>query len=255
LICEAVRNPRILNISFELRRLLAVGFVLLVFAAVETWLHEPIKHMFEFAGMSDSWQFPTSVFAALAFSVACHRGTHVADHVFNRSYYHEAERLEELGAAAKDTASIESIDAMLTNGPSETLRLASAAVFRDVGGVFRRVSASTGWNDEYGRELPLDDLAKGHAVRLPLKSPSAGETNAVISAPALAVPVVILGKLYAVALYGPHETGDDIDPLEKEILEKFARQVAVGYETARLTSLEKELEALHQRDAKPAASS
>jgi hypothetical protein len=151
----------------------------------------------------------------------------------------------------------------LTNGPRETLRLASAAVFRDVGGVFRRVSASTGWNDDYRHELrsPADlhmlaDLAKGRAVRLRLESADASETTAAISVPALAVPIVILSKLYAVALYGPHETGDDIDPLEKEILEKFARQVAVGYETARLSSLERELETLHhEHDEKPAASS
>jgi hypothetical protein len=39
---------------------------------------------------------------------------------------------------------------------------------------------------------------------------------------------------------GQHNSGDDVDPLEVELLERFAQSVAVGGETARLKTMLRE---------------
>jgi hypothetical protein len=68
-----------------------------------------------------------------------------------------------------------------------------------------------------------------------------------IITPALAVPVMIADKLYAVALFEPHETVADFDRMERKSLENFAQHVAAGYETIRIDMAEKEVQLLRQK--------
>jgi hypothetical protein len=58
---------------------------------------------------------------------------------------------------------------------------------------------------------------------------------------------MIAGELYAVAMYGPHLTGADLDRLEVKSLENFVQNVAVGYETARMNLAEREVQILRQK--------
>jgi hypothetical protein len=132
--------------------------------------------------------------------------------------------------------------------------LASAAVYRDAGGVFRLVSASNGGSDAEPVELNtledkalLKNLMRGDAIRLPLPPQDDKASSAEVAAPAVAVPVIFADELYAVAMYGPHESGADLDPLEVKSLEKFVQHVAVGYEITSKTLLESEVRMLRQK--------
>jgi hypothetical protein len=46
----------------------------------------------------------------------------------------------------------------------------------------------------------------------------------------LAVPVLVRARLYAVALYGPHRNGEDIDPDEASSLEAIATAAGMAYD-------------------------
>jgi len=123
-----------------------------------------------------------------------------------------------------------------------------------VGGVLRRVPPSKAWREGDRRELSpsadkrlLDDLARGDAVRLRLVAQEDEGPAAELTAPAVAVPVIIADQIYAVAMYGPHETGDDLDRLEVKSLERLAQQAAIGYETARMNALESEVHLLRAK--------
>jgi hypothetical protein len=144
------------------------------------------------------------------------------------------------------------------NGPYEALQLASAAVFREVGGVFRLVSASKSWDNRNLSELNAatlkritDNLARGDAgaLRVPTRSDD-DATSVEITDPALAVPVVFADELYAVAMYGPHATGSDLDRLEIKRLENFAQQIALSYERVSKNLVKNELQQLRQQIAK-----
>ena len=245
-ICEAIRRQRIVNVSFELRRLAATGFVLLLFAAAETWIHDPISHNLATVGISGAMQFPTLVAAALVCSVGCHKGMDVADHLMNGRLYDEIVKLNELGVTTKGARKTEAVDAVLANDVPKVFHLASAAVFRNIGGTFQAVCSHPAPCSPPDILL-LEKLEAGRAVRLRLRPSISRAGDAALAAPTLAVPVMTAGKLEAAVLYGPHETGDDIDPLEVDALEKFAQQAAVGYETARLASLQDEVNSLRRQ--------
>jgi GAF domain-containing protein len=64
-------------------------------------------------------------------------------------------------------------------------------------------------------------------------------------APCLAVPVCSeIPEATAVALFGAHETGNDIDADEREMLETLARRAAAAYERVIADLLRKEVSQL-----------
>jgi hypothetical protein len=244
-ICQAVRRPRIGNVSIEVQRVTTGAVVLVLFTAAETWLHEPITELFKDAGVPAPWQFPISVGAALMTAAASHRGSYFADHLLNHRLFDEIERLNQLGISAKHARRMEELDAILLAGPTDALRLASAVVFREENGSFKRTAVRP---VECAQELPSSEdqlpiaaLKAGHAVPMGPPCEHVTEAGVALTAPTLALPVMVGGKLVAVALYGPHVTGDDIERSEIQLMEKFAENVAVGYLLVRSELLENEL--------------
>jgi hypothetical protein len=68
--------------------------------------------------------------------------------------------------------------------------------------------------------------------------------------PCIAVPVCsdVLGPV-AIALFGAHENGNDIDLDECEMLSELARRAAAGYERAAFVELRREVASLRHRVA------
>jgi len=117
-----------------------------------------------------------------------------------------------------------------------------------------RVATAGEWQAHNRKELvsaenrrTVQDVAAGQAVRLPLPERDEDSSPSDLTAAAIAVPVMIADKLYAIAMYGPHVTGDDVDPLEVKALEDFSQQIGVGYETMKIKSLERENERLREQ--------
>jgi hypothetical protein len=254
LVCTAVRRRRIVNISYELKGLAAAAIVLIGFAIFESVMHAELDKMYESIGVPPPLGFVISILVAVVSSLVAHQTTHYADHWFNRRFYHAATHIEQLARKAKHSVSLEEIDAALVSEASDAFGLASAAVFRDMGGVFRRVSPSKGWSERDRSELNtsgdkqlIGDLSRGDPVRMRLVTQDGEPGPSDLIAPAVAVPIEVADELFAVVMYGPHETGDDLDKLEVKTLEKLAQQAAIGYVSARIAGLENEVRALREK--------
>jgi hypothetical protein len=96
--------------------------------------------------------------------------------------------------------------------------------------------------------VALRSLEIGAPVRF-----SEGDWNSVelptgLEAPCLAVPVRSgVPEATAVALFGPHETGNDIDADECELLDRLAVQAATSYERVVTGLLRQEVAQLKAR--------
>jgi hypothetical protein len=144
------------------------------------------------------------------------------------------------------------VDELMISEPSEAYGLSSAALFRKtLNGSFER-TASRGWDNGCDsvvtgadpllayvaasiRPLELDD------TRYRLKVPS-GELR-----PEVAVPIAARHELLAFALYGPHESGEMIDPEERSTLGDLAVAAAAAYDHLEAADLKREVHELRRR--------
>ena len=251
-ISVAVLHRRIVNVTPTLLALLALVITLVVVSLIEYGIDEPMAMLF---GPQQVAKVTVSLVILLVSGILLHPFVEgFTDKVLNRRFHRAATQLAELGRKVMRPTSIDEIDAILVNGPYAAFRLASAALFREERGTFHRVSQSQGWGNESPFELDspagkvlLEKLKGGGAARIPLLPRSDDDAATDITAPALAVPAMIADELYAVAMYGPHLTGADLDRLEVKSLENFVQNVAVGYETARMNLAEREVQILRQK--------
>jgi hypothetical protein len=140
------------------------------------------------------------------------------------------------------------IDRLLLEGAVSALCLSSGAVFRREANGFLRTQSTAAW-DAGAQELsPESDAVALHSldVRSPVRLrhedwnrldlPSGKE------APCLAVPVYSeIPEANAVALFGAHDTGNDIDSDEREMLGGLAARCAAAYERVIADMLRKEV--------------
>jgi hypothetical protein len=152
-----------------------------------------------------------------------------------------------------DVADPEQIEAKITAEPLHSLELASAAVFRiKPDGSFARLQAY-GWPPDRVDSLPaslplIERLARRRtgAVRLEAADlPEAAPEGPAF--PSVAVPIFCAGDLHAIAFYGAHSAGDDINSDEIKALEKLGRAASVACQNVELVSLRRRLQDLKPR--------
>ena len=214
------------------------------------WLHETVAEYQETLHLSE-WIWPLLVgpVVLLVFQRLHEIAVDLVDHVFNRRFHRTQRRLREAGQAVRKAGSFTEIDRLLTEGPVQALRLSSAAVFRWRRGALQRTDNPIGWGEAALRELTVDldrpvlrSLALGAPVllrrgewRRPGLPPEDRE-------PCLAVPVCGGAREgIAVALYGPHSTGSDINADEREMLQKLATEAGLGYDRVETELLRREV--------------
>lgn len=118
----------------------------------------------------------------------------------------------------------------------------------------RRVYAFD-WDDSRLRQLSPDgdatvlrSVETRAIVRLPRGDDERHGLEANVRAPCIAVPICsdALGDV-AIALFGPHPNGNDIDEDECEMLRAFANHAAAAYERAAFVLLREETADLRNR--------
>jgi hypothetical protein len=162
----------------------------------------------------------------------------VVDHIFNRKFHKARKNLENATEEIRRAETLAQIDHLLVENAVRAFRLSSGAVFRYDGGVFRRTQNTKGWDASMKKELRRESDAVvlrsadiGEAMRLHHGQWAAPGLPTGVEEPALCVPVPSgMPEATAVILFGPHDTGNDIDADEREELEQFAERAAVGYE-------------------------
>ena len=240
-VVEAVRRPTVVNVWIPLRRATAVGLLLSV---PVLFLHKQIETIDEYIHLP-YWAW-LAVASGLVYLIA--RGhefaTELMDRLFDRDFIRAERRLAEVGEAILQADSTAEIERLLVNEPMRALRLASAAVFREQNGVFRR-RASAGWGADDADMLAADDPLL--SARLKREAYGVADVSHPrlppdLARPVLAAPVGNARRCYAVLFYGGHEAGTDLDISERHLLGSLAHHAAIAYAQV-------ESETLHRRVA------
>ena len=223
---EAVRRPRVVSVAIPLRRVTILGLLLSLPILL---LHEQIEHIRE--EMRHSLTFPSWVWLAIAVLILflisrLHEfAVHVADRHFNRAV---ARAGHELGEAILRSPDMTTLEGLLVKGPCQALDLASAVLYREDGGVFRRRPGAEGWGeaDTAATLHPGDPLLSGMKALRPFEIGRDAARGADLpqgpARPGLAVPIADRLRAYAVVLYGAHHSGNDLNHDERGMLAKLA---------------------------------
>jgi hypothetical protein len=226
-VVEAVRRPTVVNVSIPLRRATVLGLLL---SAPVLFLHKQIETIDEYIHMP-YWAW-LAVASGLVYLIA--RGhefaTELANRLFDREFIRAERHLAAVGETIQNSGSLSEIERLLVTEPVRTLRLASAALFREQDGIFtRRLSA--GWDTDHA-----DTLTSGHPLlsarfgRKPYAVDTAhAELPDDLERPVVVVPVGNRRRCYALLLCSGHEAGTDLDHNERHLLGGLARDAEVAY--------------------------
>ena len=253
-VSEAVRRPYVVKVSIPLRRVTILG---LLISLPILLLHQQIDHIRE--GISEKITLPAWLWIAIATALLFltsrihDTAVHHVDRLFNRAVAKAGDRL---GDAILNAETVAEIEGHLVQGVHNALDLASASVFREEGHIFRRTAADQGWDDAAARTLDADDpmLEPAHGHRAFGVNAQAAARNRLpdgLMRPILAIPVGDRLRCLALALYGPHATGNDLNHDERTMLAELADKAANAFMKLnddelrrRIAALERELQKL-----------
>lgn len=253
-VSEAVRRPQVVSVGIPLRRVTILGLLLSV---PTLFLHEQIEHLREV--IHESFHLPgwmwIAIAAALIFAISrIHEMTvHFVDRYFNRAVVKVGERL---GNAILNAENFAEIEGHLVHGAHRAFGLASASVFREEGGVFRLRAGDQSWENAAARVLdPRDPMLEPLQTHRPFgvdaKAAARNRLPDGLTRPVVAVPVGDRLRCLALALYGPHATGNDLNHDERAVLAELANKAASVFMKLdhdqlcqRIAALEGELETI-----------
>ncbi len=267
---QAVWQQRVVSVTIPLRHGTIITALSLAVGVPIVQLHERLAELPETLELP-GWVWPLVVAPVVLFVLnRLHEiVVEVVDHFFARKFHTVERQMEEAGEAIIHAKTLAEIDRLLVESAVRALGLASGAVFRNQGDGLRRMVDSKGWNPALKKELrpesdaaALRSLEVGAPVRLGAEW-SAHDLPTGLEAPCLSVPVQSeIPEARAVALFGPHETGNDIDEDEREVLDHLAERAAAGYERVitqmlrqEVTELKAQLDALQHGSRRELADS
>ncbi len=256
-VVEAVRRPTVVSVWIPLRRATALGLLLSVPAY---FIHEEMGTINELTQLPEwAWVLVASVLI-FAISRLHEYATELVDRLFDRNFHHAKQQLEAVSRTIQRADSLAEIERLLAGEPMHALGLASAAVFREESGVFRR-RVSEGWEAANTDTLSgAGRLIAGrvHGGAFALDGiggidPSDPGFPSDLARPVLGVPVSNPRRCFAVVLYGGHVIGTDLNSDERELLTKLARDAEIAYASVDRETLQKRIEALEGRLAHASA--
>jgi hypothetical protein len=244
-VVEAVRRPTVVNVWIPIRRATVLGLLLSI---PVFFLHKQIEVIDEYFHLP-YWAW-VLVASGLVYLLARAHDftTELTDQLFNREFILAERHLAEVGETVLHAPSLAEVDRLLVNEPMRSLSLASAALFREQDGVYRR-RASAGWDADDADTLAADDpILAQRFERKPYPVDLAHASHARLphdlARPLLAVPVGNPRRCYAMILYSGHEAGTDLDSSERHLLGAFAHDAEIAYAQIESETLHKRVAAL-----------
>jgi hypothetical protein len=249
-VAYAVLKHRVIDVNFVISRALVYGvittLVIGIFALVD-WFFSKALAARQIAAVAE-------IVVALGLGFGLNATHRVVDNIVDRVLFrrrHLAERrLARAAAGVHHVAEPSAIDETLADEPADSLGLASAAVFRrGTNGAFDRTRA-VGWGPGTAESISSGDslvqnlqgergVIRLRDVRRPgVVMPDGG------AAPSLAVPFFTRHELDGFALFGPHLSGEDFDPVEIGLLEHLANAAAAAHDHLRAEEARMEAERL-----------
>ena len=252
-IAYAIVKGRIVDVKFVVSRAVVAavlaGSIIIAFAIID-WLVS--KHL-QATRLGALTEIGLAIALGFWFSGLHRNVDRFVDQVFFRKRYAAEQQLILASHAVLHCTSIETIRDVLVDEPAAALDLASAALFEPVEGTTWHRTRETGWASASLDTLAGDDALLLHlqaeqvALRIssmrwrPLGLPPAN------AQPVLAVPVLARRRVIAIALYGEHTSGVDIDPDEIRAIEKVADAAGAAYDHVEAETFRRKYEELELR--------
>jgi hypothetical protein len=256
-VAEAVRRPTVINVWVPLRRATLIGLLLSV---PVLFLHKQIETIDELIHMPE-WAWVLVASGLVYLLARAHESvTELADRLFDREFIRAEQRLAAVGETIEHAASLGEIERLLVQEPMRSLKLASAALFREEDGAFKR-RASAGWDAGDAETLAADDpLLAARFERRPFNLNAADAVDAPyprfpddLARPVLVAPVGNARRCYAILLYGGHEDGTDLDSAERRLLSRLAHDAEIAYAQIESEMLHHRIVALESELARASA--
>jgi hypothetical protein len=257
---QAVWQRRVVSVSIPLRHGTILVALSLALGIPIVQLHEKLAHMEEDVRLPTwIWALVVAPIVLLVMQRLHEIAVELLDRVFNRQFHSAHEQLKAANEALARAETLPEIDCLLVESAVHALDLSSGAVFRNDGKAFRRTQDTRGWTASMKKELlsekdaaAVRSLKDAEPVRLAQDASNAPDQllglPSGLAAPCLAVPIRSgVPEATAVALFGPHDSGNDITPDESEMLERLAARTAIAYERVVTTMLRQEVATLKQQ--------
>ncbi len=260
-IAYAVIRHRVIDVRFVVNRGLVLASTGLIIAASLEFIHWLLDGVLHESGVSAVVLPVAAVASGLGFAWLHHRVGHFIDLVFFPHWHRAEHHLTEVRDRLLEATSEEEVARLLLDEPIEALRLESGALYvADPSGVLRRRSAVTWPPEAIDAFAPSDPLVVGaRAARRPVQVRAEHwqdeHDRRLAMRPAVAAPVLLRERVVALALYGFHTGGEDINPDEMRLLGRLAHAASAAYHFLETDALQRELADLRQKSAhRPALS-
>jgi hypothetical protein len=255
-VVEAVRRPTVVNVAIPLRRATVLGLLLSI---PVFFIHEEMNTLNELTGLPDwAWVLVASGLVFLI-SRAHEVTTELADRLFDREYLRAEQHLTAAAQALDSASSHAEIENLLVDEPVSRLKLASAALFRKEDEGFRR-RVSDGWGKADAQFLTGAEpmlAARAELGPFPLRAEEAGAGDPRVPGglgrPIVGVQVGHARRCFAIALYGGHQSGTDLDRNERKLLDRLAHSAARAYAQVETDALRNRIRALEDELARVSA--
>ena len=247
-VVEAIRRPRVINVSIPLRRATVLGLIL---SAPALFLHEQVNGIHEIIHLPTwAWIVVASLSVFLISRLHEH-SVNLAEGWFDHGRRGAEERFGEIGKAILRARSAVEIDQLLIDGPVRALSLASAALFRQDGAMFRRRDGGVGWTSSMAATIdPSDPLLAGKSNGPPFEIDSDLLSETAFPSgpqePVIAAPISNPLRCFAIALYGAHDSGAAIRSADRDMIAKLAATAAVAYAQGEADALRERIAAVER---------
>ena len=257
-VIEAIRRPRVINVSIPLRRATVLG---LIVSAPALFLHEQANGIFESIELPTWGWFIVAWIVVFLISRLHEHAVHFLEGWFELGLRRSEERFAEVSKLVLGAKSAVEIDQLLAGAPLHALKLASSAVFRQDGAEFRREEGGVGWTRSMAAAIDaksplLADKSNGPPFEIDPDLLREVAFPAGPRQPVLATPICNQLRCFAIAFYGSHDSGADLDSPERELIGKLAATAAVAYAKVEVDSLRERIAVLERelpRNSQPAA--
>jgi hypothetical protein len=253
-VAYGVARHRVMDVSFIISRTLVYSILTVSAVATFAIIEYVFGRLLEHQGVATVLEIAAAIGVGLSLNALHRRLDLFIDVVLFRRRHAAEKRLADATRSLPHATTAALVDAVLADEPADALGLASAAVFRRNETHYERVAAS-GWHDGEAGVLEDDDrlAIQLRAELRPLKLhdyvwprsdvPSGGRQVL------YAIPVLIGHTVEAIALYGGHTGGEDLDPDERRSLRALAQAAAIGYDRIRSEGLRRRLEVVEAENA------
>lgn len=258
-IAYAVIRHRVIDVRFVVNRGLVLASTGLIIAASLEFIHWLLDEVMHESGVGAVVLPLAAVASGLGFAWLHRRVGHLIDLVFFPHWHRAEHHLSDVRDRLLEATSEDEVGQLLLDEPIEAFRLEAGALYvASPDGVLRRRSAVT-WPpealDEFEPEDPL--VAAARAARRPIKVRDEywqeEHDRRLAMHPAVAAPVLLRERIVALALYGYHTSGEDINPDEMRLIGRLAHAASAAYHFLETEALRRELADLRMRSTPRAA--